>query len=123
MKKWSKCWRKSVKPRKQRLFTRNAPLHIKNKFLGCHLSKELREKHNFRSVRVKKGDKIKVLRGQFKGKLGTVERISIKKCRVFITGIETLKKDGSKSLYPLHPSNLIITELNKSDRFRLGEKK
>lgn len=87
------------------------------------MSKDLRAKHNFRSLRVKKGDKIKVLRGQFKGKLGTVERISIKKCRVFITGIETLKKDGSKSLYPLHPSNLIITELNKSDRFRLGEKK
>jgi len=123
MKKWSKSWVSSVKPRKQRLFVRNAPLHVKSKLLGVHLSKDLRLKHKYRALRVKKGDKIKVVRGQFKGKIGNVERVSVKNQKVFVTGIENLKKEGSKSLYPLHPSNLIILELNDSDKLRLGEKK
>ena len=32
--------------------------------------------------------------------------------------IEHAKRDGSKSKIPLHPSNLMITELNLSDKFR-----
>ncbi|RLE46916.1 50S ribosomal protein L24 [Candidatus Woesearchaeota archaeon] len=123
MKNWSKSWNKSIKPRKQRLFVRNAPLHVKSKLMGSHLSKELRVKYKSRALRVRKGDKVKILRGQFKGKTGSVERIDTKKQSVFVTGIEILKKDGSKTLYPLHYSNLLIIELNVSDKFRLGEKK
>jgi len=121
--KWNKSWKSSIRPRKQRGFVRNAPLHVKSKLMGSHLSKELKEKNKFRSLRVKKGDKVKILRGQFKGKIGAVERVDTKNQKVFITGIEILKKDGSKSLYPLHHSNLVIIELNASDKFRLGEKK
>jgi len=38
--------------------------------------------------------------------------------RVFVSGVERSKKDGTKALLPLHPSNLIITELSLDDKLR-----
>jgi len=109
-------WKASKQPRKQRKYRYNAPIHIQKKFLGCHLSKELRKYG--RSITVRKGDKVKVMRGQFKGKVGTVERVSVKHTKVYIQGIETKKRDGSKALFPLNPSNIMITELNLEDKKR-----
>ncbi len=111
-------WNKSVQPRKQKKFRANAPHHIKGKLIASHLSKTLREKHGKRSFRLRKGDKVKVMRGQFKGKTGKVERVDVKNEKVFVASVETMKKDGSKSFYPLHPSNLMITELDLSDKKR-----
>jgi len=37
---------------------------------------------------------------------------------VFVTGIEKIKKNGSKFLVSLAPSNLMITELNLKDKKR-----
>ncbi|MCB1084317.1 MAG: KOW motif-containing protein, partial [Simkania sp.] len=42
------------------------------------------------------GDKVKVLRGQFKGKTGTVDRVDINKERIYVSGVETVKKEGGK---------------------------
>lgn len=123
MKKISKTWKSSKSPRKQRKFLFNAPLHLKNKLICSHLSPELRKKHNKRGIRVRTGDKVKVLRGQFKNKTGKIERIDTKKSKAYITGIETVKKDGSKALHPIHSSNLLITDLNLSDKKRIGVKK
>lgn len=118
-KKFSTAWNASKQPRKQRKYRANAPLHTKHKFLGVHLSKELRAKHGVRSLAVITGDKVKVLRGQHSKKEGKVERIDIKETKVYITGIDTIKKDGSKSLYPINPSNLMITDLNLDDKKRI----
>ncbi len=117
-KKFVKSWNRSKQPRKQRKYRYNAPLNIKSKFMGCHLSKELRGKYKKRSITVRKGDSVKVLRGQFKKKTGKIDRVNIKKSKVYITGIEVTKKDGTKALYPIHPSNIIITELNLDDKKR-----
>ncbi|MBW2982328.1 50S ribosomal protein L24 [Candidatus Woesearchaeota archaeon] len=111
-------WNKSKQPRKQRKYRYNAPLNTKNKFLGCHLSKELKGKYKKRNMGIRRGDNVKVLRGQFKGKTGKIDRVDIKKCKVYVTGIEIIKKDGTKALYPIHPSNLIIMELNLEDKKR-----
>lgn len=116
---FSKTWKNSKKPSKQRKYRAKAPMHIQNHFLGCHLSKELRTKHKTRSITLRKGDKVKVLAGQFKSKSGKVERVDMKKQRVYVTGIEFTKKDGGKDFYPLHPSNLMITELYLEDKKRL----
>lgn len=119
-KKYSKSWNSSVQPRKQRKYKHNAPLHVVNKFLSVNLSKELRQKHNKRSIRVKKGDKIKVMRGQYSSKTGTVERVSVKFQKVYVTGIDHVRKDGTKRLIPLVASNLQIVQLDTSDKKRLG---
>lgn len=115
---FSKEWNKSIKPSKQRKYVANAPLHIKSKFLNSTLSKELRAKHETRSVRVKKGDKVKVMRGTHAGKTGKVERVSVKYTKVYVTGVDNMKRDGSKSMYPLNPSNIMIVELNLEDKKR-----
>ncbi len=120
---WNTTWTGSVKPRKQRAYVRNAPLHVRNTLVCSHLSKELRQKLKHRSLRVRKGDKVKVLRGQYKGKNGTVDRIDTKRMKIYITGVEFNKKDGSKALYPVHPSKLLIQELEGTDKRRLGEQK
>ena len=118
-KDFSTSWKSSTQPRKQRKYLFNMPLHLKSKLLNVHLSKDLREKYNTRSIRVRKGDVVKVLRGQFKGQSGKIETVDIKKTRVTVTKIEVSKKDGTKALYPLNPSNLVIEELDLSDKKRL----
>lgn len=118
MKKFSKSWIKSKQPRKQRKYRYNAPLHIKHKFLAAHLSKDLIKKYKRRSLHVKKGDTVKVLRGQFKKHIGKIEKVITKLTKVHIAGAEIIKRDGSKSPYPIHPSNLLITELNMQDKER-----
>ena len=118
-KTFSTKWKKSKQPRKQRKYRYNAALHTRSKFINVHCSKELAKKHDLKRTRVRVGDKVKVMRGKFKGKEGKVELVDLKKSRVLITGIEALKKDGSKSRPPLHASNLLITELNLDDKRRL----
>ena len=120
---FARTWNRSKKPRKQRKFIANAPIHIKRKLLGCHLDKALKEKYGRRNIIIKKGDKVKILRGQFKKKTGVVDRVNTKKSKVYVQNIEVTKRDGSKAFYPLHPSNLIITELNLEDKRRLKNEK
>jgi len=117
-KKFSKKWKSSKQPRKQRKYSAKAPLHIRHKLMGAHLSKELRTKYKKRSFPVRKGDKVKVLRGQFKGTIGEIERINMKKYKVYIKGVEKKKKEGQKIQYPIHPSNLIILTLKLDDKKR-----
>lgn len=119
-KKFSREWIRSKQPRKQRKYNYNAPLHIKGKFMAAHLSKDLMKKYNRRSIRLRKGDKVIVLRGQFKKKKGNVERVDLKKSKVYISGVEMIKKDGTKVFYPVHPSNLAVTELNLDDKKRMA---
>ena len=123
MKTWKPTWNASKQPRKQRTYVYRAPLHVQREFLGSHLSKELRAKHQRRSVPIRKGDKVKVMRGSYRAKTGKVERVDVKSCRVYITGIEVIKKDGSKALAPFHPSSLLIQELDLTDKRRVEMKK
>ena len=110
--------RTSVKPRKQKLYAASAPLHSARKLVSGHLSKELRKKYGVRAVKLRKGDKVKIMRGDHKGKLGTIEEVSIKKRLIYVTGIELVRKDGTKSKVPLQPSKLQVTELELSDKYR-----
>lgn len=117
-KDFSNNWKKSKQPRKQRKYRHKAPLHIKQKFTHAHLSKELRKKYGKRSMGLKKGDKVKILRGKFKKEEAKINRIDLKKCRAYIDGIEITKKDGNKIPYPINISNLLIIELRMDDKKR-----
>jgi len=118
-KTFSTKWKGSKQPRKQRKYQYNAPQHIRGDFLNAHLSKDLAKKQGIRRLRIRVGDKVKILRGNFKGKENKVEMINIKTSKVMISGIEISKKDGSKSRPMIHASNLMITELNLDDKKRL----
>jgi large subunit ribosomal protein L24 len=58
------------------------------------------------------------MRGQFKGKIGNVEEVQIKNQRIAVEGVTYTKKDGKKMPYLLHPSKVMILELNLDDRKR-----
>lgn len=109
--------------RKQRKSRFTTPLHLKNKLMGCHLSKELRKKYEQRSITLRKGDTVKILRGQFRGKTGKVEEVDTKKGRVAVKGIEVIKKDGNKSYFKINVSNLMIMEAVTEDKRRFREAK
>jgi len=121
-KKFSTKWKRSRQPRKQRKYRHNAPVHIRGKFLNAKLSKELAKKHEIKKLRVRVGDKVKVMRGKFRGKEGKAESVDLGKSRIVITGIEVSKRDGSKSKPPIQASNLIITGLNLDDKRRFKKK-
>ncbi|MBI2630174.1 50S ribosomal protein L24 [Candidatus Pacearchaeota archaeon] len=123
--KFSTAWIGSRQPRKQRKFRENAPLHIKREMLAANLSKELRKKLGRRSIIVRKGDMVKIMRGEFRGKTGKVSVVETKDTRVAIEGIQRQKKEGSKVNVYFNPSNLQITEANTEDkkRIKIEEKK
>ena len=109
---------KSIKPRKQRKMLYNAPLHKKRKWLSSHLAENLLLKYDKRSVSVITGDEIQVMRGSFKGHKDKVSLVNVKKQVVEVEGITTVKADGTKIAKPIHASNLLITKLNLTDRWR-----
>lgn len=118
-KKFSVAWKGSKKIRKQRKYRFEAPLHIKYNFLASHLSKELRKKYNKRSLPLRKGDTVKIMRGEFRKKEGKIAIVNTKKNIVFIEGMQKARKDGTKVNIPFSPSKLQIINLNLDDKKRL----
>ena len=121
---FSTSWKRSTQPRKQRKYRYNAPLHVRQKLVHVHLSKDLRQKHGTRAMQVRKGDKVKVLRGKFRKQEGKVERVELKRERLFVTGMDHTQKNGTKIPVPFQPSNLMIVILDMADkRRRTGKEK
>ncbi|MEK6897561.1 MAG: 50S ribosomal protein L24 [Nanoarchaeota archaeon] len=117
-KHFSKHWKSSRKPRKQIKYLANAPLHLKRKFMSANLSKELRKKYGKRSLPVRKGDTVRIMRGKFKKKTGKISVVNAKKIKIEIEGMQIKKQDGSKANVKFNPQFLQITELNLEDRKR-----
>ncbi|MBI4151432.1 50S ribosomal protein L24 [Candidatus Woesearchaeota archaeon] len=114
--KFSGNWKRSAQTRKQRKFRHRAPLHLKQKMMHAHVAKALRSKHSgIRATQVRKNDKVRICRGEFKGKEGKVERVQLKYGRVYVSGMNRLKADGSKIPVWFHPSNLLVVEFDLSD--------
>ncbi|MBN2420890.1 50S ribosomal protein L24 [Candidatus Woesearchaeota archaeon] len=115
---FTNSWKRSRQTRKQRKYLANAPLHTKRKFISARLSKELTQKHKTRSMQLRKGDKVKIVVGNYKNHSGKIDLIETKYGRIYVEGTARTKTDGTKSLYPVHPSNVIIQELNLEDKKR-----
>lgn len=116
---FSTAWLSSSKPRKQRKFAYNAPFHIKHIFLSANLSKELRKKHGKRSLPLRKGDEVLVMRGSFAKKKAKVSLVDLKRTRIALENIQRTKKDGTKVNVWFHPSSLQIQTLVLDDKKRL----
>ena len=109
---------KSIKSRKQRKELFNAPLHKKRKWIAAHLEENLLLKYDKRAIPVVEGDTVKVMRGSFKGHEDKVAHVNVKKRCVEIEGLTMTKADGKKIAKPIHPSNLLVTKLNLTDKWR-----
>ena len=109
---------KSINPSKQRKKLYNAPLHQNRKSIASHLEENLLLKYDKRSIPVIKGDTVKIMRGSFKGHEDKVVKVNVKKFTLEIEGITMSKADGNKIAKPIHPSNVLITKLNLTDKWR-----
>ena len=116
---FSTSWLSSTQVRKQRKYRYNAPLHLRHKFLSAQLSKELRKKYGKRSLPLRKGDEVLVMRGQFKKKKAKVVSLDLAKTRIVLEGLQHTKRDGTKVAAPLHPRAVQIQSLVLEDKERI----
>ncbi|UCB58771.1 MAG: 50S ribosomal protein L24 [Thermoplasmatales archaeon] len=109
---------KTINPGKQRKELYNAPQHLKRKWIAAHLEENLLLKYDKRSIPAIKGDTVKVMRGSFKGHEDKIAGVNVKKRTLEIEGITMSKADGNKIAKPIHHSNVLITKLNLTDKWR-----
>lgn len=109
---------RSEQPRKQRKARYNAPLHIRHQFMSAPLSEELRDKFGKRSFPLRKGDTVKVMRGDDKGKEGKVRSVDLKNEKITVEGVVVARSDLSEVPRAIHPSNVMITKLELKDKLR-----
>lgn len=107
-----------TKPSKQRKMLFQAPDHIRYKHFAAPLSPELRASHGVRTLQVRSGDTVRIMRGDRKGFEGKVTRIDRKKYRIYVEGLTREKVDGTTIFIPIHPSKVMITRLNLDDKWR-----
>jgi large subunit ribosomal protein L24 len=105
-------------PRRQRKQVLESPLHANRKKLKCRLDEFLQEDYGLRSLVVKKGDLVKVMRGQFRDTEGKVVRVDYKNTRIHIDSATVTKADGKETDAPIHPSNLMLVKLEIDDERR-----
>lgn len=110
----------SGKPRRQRIFRFNAPMHSRQHFVHAHLDKALRQKLGIKSraVQLSKGDTIKVMSGANRGKTGKVTRVDMRRCYVYIDSLKKKNAKGKEFDVHISSSNVCITDLNLSDKYR-----
>jgi len=90
----------------------------RRKMISASLSPELRERYGRRSFTIRKGDTVKVVRGDFTGIEGKVNKVDSDQERLFVEGLTRDKVSGTSSLVTVHSSKVMITNLNLSDKWR-----
>ncbi len=116
---------KSSKPRKQRFFRYNAPMHVRQHFVHSHIDKSLKAKLGIkrRSVQISKGDTVKVMAGSKKGTSGKVLSVSLRTGKIRIDSLVKKTAKGKEFNIPISASCVYITDLNLSDKMRAAKLK
>jgi len=109
---------KSKQPKKQRKSIFNLSLNLRWRLLTAPLSKELRKELGIKRLYVRKGDVVRIVKGDWKGHEGKVVDVDIKRCKIFIEGVTIKKADGTDVFYPIHPSKVAIVKLGEVDDVR-----
>ncbi|MGC2428537.1 MAG: 50S ribosomal protein L24 [Nitrososphaeraceae archaeon] len=96
----------------------HVPKHVRDAMIGATLADTLRQQYGRRSARVTKGDSVKVLRGEYSGIEGKVEKVNTKRGTLAIEGIQREKVRGGNVKVQIHASNVMITAFNLDDKYR-----
>ena len=94
------------------------PKHIRDKSICSTLTDDLREQYHRRSIRVIKGDTVKVMRGEYTGIEGKVEKVNTRRGTLSIEGIQREKVRGGNVKVQIHSSNVRVSGLNLDDKYR-----
>jgi large subunit ribosomal protein L26e len=112
------------KRRTQRKLQLGAPSSVKRKLMSSHLSKSLRDQYKIRSLPIKRGDEVKILKGKGKGKTGKVVQVYSKRNVIYVDKVQRDKQNGQTVFLPIKPFYCLIEKLliNK-DRTKTIEKR
>lgn len=95
-----------------------SPAHRLRKLLSAPLSDELRKAQGRRSFPVRKGDTVKIVRGDFAGIEGKITKIETRNQRLFVEGVSREKVAGTSTNVSVHASKVLLTKLNLDDKWR-----
>ena len=107
-----------TKPDKSRKKMYNASHHIKSSMIGSMLSQDLREKYGVKSIRIRKKDSVKVVRGEYKGVEGKITKVFVNDGYINVEGVTNEKIAGGTIPVKIHASKVMVTNLNLEDNWR-----
>ena len=114
----------SSQRRKSRKAYFTAPSSIRRKMMSAQLSKELAKRWLTRSIPVRNGDTVKVVRGPNKNREGKVTEVYRRRWCIHIEKLVKEKTNGQQANIPVPPSNVQITTLRlDKDRKAILERK
>jgi large subunit ribosomal protein L24 len=90
----------------------------KSNNICSNLSGNLKKEYNRKSLRIVKGDSVKIMRGEYKGVEGKVEKLNTIKGRLSIEGVQREKIKGGQVKVQIHASNVRIMSLHLDDKYR-----
>jgi large subunit ribosomal protein L26e len=90
----------------------SAPSGDRRKIMSVRLSKELRAKHHIRSIPVRVGDEVRVLKGKFsKSGVAKVIQVYRKRWVIHCEKFTRDKQNGQSVQVAIQPSNCVIEKL------------
>jgi large subunit ribosomal protein L24 len=92
--------------------------HVRDSSVSAHLNDNLHQQYHTRSIRVIKGDTVRVMRGEYGGIEGKVDSVYTMNGTLAIEGIQREKVRGGNVKVRIHSSNVLITNLNLDDKYR-----
>lgn len=92
--------------------------HVRDSSVSAHLNDNLHQQYHTRSIRVIKGDTVRVMRGEYGGIEGKVDSVYTMNGTLAIEGIQREKVRGGNVKVRIHSSNVITTTLNLDDKYR-----
>lgn len=107
-----------AQPRTERKRLYNLPVHLARRQISSHLSDDLMKKFGRRTVVLRVGDTVKVMRGDFAGTTGKVLAVDARVRKVEVEGVTVEKADKTKVPRRVDASNLLVTKLDLSDKLR-----
>jgi large subunit ribosomal protein L24 len=96
----------------------HTPKHVRDGMIHSTLADNLREEYERRSIRVIKGDNVRVMRGEYNGIEGKIEKVNTQRGTLAIEGIQREKVRGGNVKVQIHASNVKIIGLNLDDKKR-----
>ncbi|MFL2941499.1 MAG: 50S ribosomal protein L24 [Candidatus Poseidoniales archaeon] len=112
----------STQPRKQRLARYTAPYHRRHREMAAPIDRGLRKRQMEKgfmypkSMSVRKGDRVMLVRGEGKSKSATiVAKVDRKARKIYVEGFTYFKSDGTELQRPIDPSNVVIINPDWAD--------
>ena len=96
----------------------NAPAHLRHKIMSAPLSAELVKSRGAKTLPVRKGDTVRIMRGDHAGFEGKIQRVDLSDYRIYVEGLTREKVDGTAIFVSVHPSKVMIKNLGLDDKWR-----